>query len=242
MKINPEAFSNEELTAFLDGEADDALHGRISAALQNDTAVVARVAALQAAVPALRGAFDLDALHAPEMPGHLLTPPRPAGPMIIKATALAASFALGAVVMTTLRPTPDWVDQVASYQALYVAETLAGDGQDSAATQNAFAFAQTALGLQITGAPDIDGMRFKRAQILAIDGQPLIQLAYLGDDGTPFALCITRVPDADMSLSAMTSHSLAAATWVENGLGFVLVGGSDSAGLMALAQDLPQML
>jgi anti-sigma factor RsiW len=36
------------------------------------------------------------------------------------------------------------------------------------------------------------GMQFRRAQWLAIDEQPLLQLAYLPDNGKPLAVCVLK--------------------------------------------------
>ena len=41
---DPRAFSDEQLTAFLDGEADDALEAAIAEALETDAALAERMA------------------------------------------------------------------------------------------------------------------------------------------------------------------------------------------------------
>jgi len=121
-------------------------------------------------------------------------------PAFLWPMALAASFALGMVAMNILQPAaqtelasvkPGWVETVASYQALYTTETLSGTPQDTETTQAILARAEGLLDVDLTPALDIEGLTFKRVQMLAIDGAPLIQMAYLDDQGRPFAFCLT---------------------------------------------------
>jgi len=167
--------------------------------------------------------------------------PRFAWPM-----GLAASFALGMVVMTALGPndstdvasaTPDWVETVASYQALYTTETLSGAVQDRTVSSAILARARDELGVDLTGALDIEGLTFKRVQMLAIDGAPLIQMAYLDAEGRPFAFCLTMRDDADQDALSKMSWDLATSSWVEDGVGFVLVGGEDTDRVGEIAQQ-----
>jgi hypothetical protein len=81
----------------------------------------------------------------------------------------------------------------------------------------------------------IQGLDFKRAQVLAIRQKPLIQMAYLDQSGTPFAFCITRVSEADRPLRLQQANDLAAASWVENGIGYLLIGGQDQDHVSTLA-------
>lgn len=242
MSGEADIFSDAEVTAFLDGEADEALEQRIRNALPQDADLARRVNTHGMSLHVVREAFDLDLLKAPEMPAHISDLASPSKRRIVVPLALAASFALGMIVATVLRPPPDWVAQVASYQALYATETLEGPGQDPQLAQAAITSARTPLGFDFSVAPQIPGMVFKRAQMLAIDGEPLIQLAYLDDTGIPFALCLTRVSEIDRYVTPATTHDLAAASWVRNGLGYVLIGGSDLTRVLNLAQDLDKIL
>jgi len=239
MTRDPHQFTDAELTAFLDGQASEDLSARITARLDSDPALADRVQALDAPVSALREALSLDAISAPAMPAHLTAKPRMKLAYIAMPAAIAASFLLGLLVAPDKPPAPmGWIDQVASYQALYVTETLAGDAQDPALTQNALMQAQAALEFDFNAAPQIEGLTFKRAQMLAVGGEALVQLAYLDDAGVPFALCITRVANNDRGMKTKTSHDLAAASWVEDGLGYVLIGGQDATRVGALAEGL----
>ena len=234
--------SDVELTAYLDGQATPELSAQIDAALQTDPALPARLEALTIPMAGLKDAFDLPQLNAPDMPEieHIST--RSLSTRILVPAALAASFALGVFVNSATKSAPDWVEQVALYQTLYVTETLSGPVQDSDLTQVAFTRAKEGLGLKFDAAPAIDGMTFKRAQMLAIDGAPLVQIAYLDDAGQPWALCITKAVEANAPVSASSFHDLATASWVKDGLGYVLVGGSDTTRVTALAESLTDRL
>ena len=61
-------FSDEELTAFLDGEAPDDLRSDIDQALQHDAGLSDRLARLDIPVPALISAFDQILHQSPQPP------------------------------------------------------------------------------------------------------------------------------------------------------------------------------
>ena len=67
-------------------------------------------------------------------------------------------------------------------------------------------------------------------------------MAYLDADGTPMALCLTRVGAEDRGPRTSTSHDMAGVSWVQDGVGYVLIGGSDAARVEALsAQVIAQL-
>jgi hypothetical protein len=231
-------FSDDEIATFVDGNADGELARKIDAAMQNDPNFAAHINTLQAPVRAIKDALDLDVIDAPNMPQDMLIQDGWSMSRIAMPIAIAASFALGMIAMNLLQRDPDWVDQVASYQALYVADTLAGETQNADTTQSVFFQAQASVGFDLTGAPEFPGMVFKRAQMLAVDNRPLIQIAYLADDGTPFALCIIQVDQDDRPIENTMPHDLAASSWVSDGVGYLLIGGSDAMRVSDLAKGL----
>jgi len=86
---------------------------------------------------------------------------------------------------------PEWVRLVADYHRLYVRETVAASAVSSAEVVSK----QVAEVLQTDfSVPSLEqqGMEFRRAQWLAIDDQPLLQLAYLPESGMPLAVCILK--------------------------------------------------
>lgn len=259
--------TDELLTAYLDGAVSEQEQAELDAAFEADPELAQRLEALQVPGGIFDSAFDLDAMDAPQMPEALRNKIEAAAPAVdpvspVAATpvaantnkaprfawpmAIAASFALGMVVMTALGPkdstdlasaTPGWVETVASYQALYTTETLSGAVQDRTVSSAILARARDELGVDLTGALDIEGLTFKRVQMLAIDGAPLIQMAYLDAEGRPFAFCLTMRDDADQDALSKMSWDLATSSWVEDGVGFVLVGGEDTDRVGKIAQQ-----
>ena len=234
-----DGFTDADLTAYLDGQADDDLQAALAAALAHDTDLQTRLATLDMPLGTLRAALDPRQLGAPEMPPHLhAAAPAPARTARVWVpAALAASFALGLALSSVWqRPAPsDWIATIASYQALYTTQTLANSPQKSDLSHPALAQAQSDLAVALDPATAIEGLEFKRAQVLAIRQNPLIQMAYLDASGIPFAFCVTRVDEADRPLRTEVSHDLATASWVENGIGYVLIGGQDGGQITTLA-------
>ncbi|MBY5935385.1 hypothetical protein KUV51_20430 [Tateyamaria omphalii] len=243
------AFSDEELTAYLDGEADDALHAEIDAALEADPAVADQLATLDIPMAPIAEAYEALLQDAPPMPELPEAPP--VAPAAVASTrgrwtwgvgTFATGLAAGlAVAMFTGFGTPEpvprgWVSFVASYQALYTPETLAiaDPSTDDAAMQ--LAAVSDALGIDVTGLPQTQGLTFKRAQVLGFNDKPLVQIAFARADGTPVALCIIPAgPDAaPVSMGAAEGMDLA--RWNTPGYGFLLIGGTDAAPLAEEAE------
>lgn len=242
-------FSDEDLSAFLDGEADATLEAEISAALETDEALGERLASLDIPVAAIKQAFDDMMVDAPSLPANFfadmpeVAPIAPAAPantnarprwgmgIVTFATGLAAGLA---VAVFTGFGTPEpaqrgWVSFVASYHALYTTATLSGfeTSQQEAAVQLASVSEQ--LGLDLAALPQAEGLTFKRAQILGFNGKPLVQISFLRDDGTPVALCIIPAGPDEQGLSMGAAEGLELARWNIPGYGFLLIGGQEDA-------------
>lgn len=241
MNTHSQPFSDDEIMMFADGQADADLAQEITRAMQSDQDLENHIKALQTQTSDMKDAFDLDHLAAPEMPAHLLAQKTRSGrftPPLLSSLAVAASFALGVVAMHILQPAPSWVERVASYQALYVADTLAGDTQNRGRTEAVLSQMKQETGIELQAIPEVPGMTFKRAQLLALDDSPLLQIAYLSEDGTPFALCIVGVSSSVQAIETTRSHNLATATWTKNGVGYVFIGGTDDARVSSVAEGL----
>lgn len=239
------AWTDAQLTGYLDDALSQDERASLEAALAADPALRQQLDQLRLPDGLLQNAFDVQTIGAPSMSASVLAKmeaeAKATAPEVPKAAnidkrpgffwplALAASFALGMMVMPVLRPasTQNWVDTVASYQALYVTETLAGKLQSPEVTQTVLTRAENLLGVDLQGVLDIDGLTFKRAQMLSLDGAPLVQMAYLDAQGQPFAFCLTARNTDDQADQSRMSFDLATASWIENGVGFVLVGGQD---------------
>ncbi len=237
-------YTDEELTAFLDGEAEDELAFAIATQMETDDDLNAQIAALDFPKVALVEAYDALLADAPEMPYF----PEMAEPAPQQAksrfgwgwglgtfgTGIAAGLAVA--LFTGLgtpppAPAPGWVAFVASYQSLYTEATLrdVSPTETDAAVQ--LAAVSDELGLDLTSLPEADGLTFKRAQVLAFRGKPLIQIAFQREDGTPVALCILPAGPDGKPVSMGAAQGMALARWNTPGFGYLLIGGEDAAPL-----------
>lgn len=232
--------SDEDLTAYLDGEAEEALHRKIDAALAGDTGLQDRIAALTLDVDALR-AGALAAFPPPPPMPNLPAANRPQAPLGVFSAGLAAGLAIGAFTFATFfaQPAPPdgWAGFVASYQKLYTAETLNAIDQPPAETQAQLLRVSEAIGLDLGNLPAVEGLTLKRAQILGFNGKPLVQIAYQRTDGTPVALCIILSPAQDpMPLTESENKGLQTVRWNRNDHGFLLIGDMDPMPLKQAAE------
>ncbi len=242
--MSSDEFSDEDLTAFLDGEADEALTGRLTAALSADASLRARLEALDIPMAALSEAGDLALAMAPDAPtlpdaevgakGWLN-----AGSAMVAGVALAVGIGLGTYLAPQNTDTAHtgWIDAVAAYQVLYVPETVAATTQPLGITAEVLAkFSATGAG-SAAEARDIDGLRFARAQLLGFGAEPLLQMAYATEDGTPVAICAVRVAEPDRAPASEMIQGLAATHWVSDGVGFLVIGGRDLDQTQAWAEE-----
>ncbi|SLN53967.1 anti-sigma factor [Pseudooctadecabacter jejudonensis] len=163
----------------------------------------------------------------------------------VPALAAAASFAL-AVVVTGQSPEPvalDWKDAVAIYQSLYTEDTLANLQVDSAALDQQLSLSAQALGRDLPrdAVGDLDGLPLLRAQILGIDDAPLIQMAYLTEDGQPVAFCMTEGGDA-ADVVAQTLSGLPTVHWSDGRFSYMIVGDVPADRLSRMADQVRQTL
>ena len=232
--------SDEDLTAYLDGEAEDALRRQIDAALEKDTELQARLAALTLDVDMLRASALAAFPPPPPMPS-LPAANRSRAPLGMFGAGLVAGLAIGAFTFATFfaQPAPPegWAGFVASYQKLYTAETLNAIDQQPAETQAQLLQVSEAIGLALGNLPEVEGMPLKRAQILGFKGKPLVQIAYQGADGTPVALCIILSPSQDpMPLTEGENKGLQTVRWNRDNHGFLLIGDMDPLPLKQAAE------
>ncbi len=174
---------------------------------------------------------------------------------------LAASFAGGFLIrplvgsatnpsLQATAPMGAWVMPIASYQSMYVRDTLDRAAESQAQTEKVLlefqrqanknnAIIGTGAANKLSGntfaikVPDLSGsnFEFKRAQLLGFGDQPLLQMAYLPKQGKPAALCILLAPVAkNQTVTTQTLEGLSVVTWQVNHLAYVL------------ASDLPVQL
>jgi anti-sigma factor RsiW len=239
----------------VDGELSPGEREQVEVALAHDPALAAQVAALRASCLPYRSAFDKQTL--PPVPEGLTqrldawvalaAEPAPAPPAVRTRRewlgwggALAASFAAGWWVH---RPPPEaapgWVDAIVGYQVLYARETVDALEEDPAHTRRVLADFSAKVNRAVA-VPDLraEGLVFKRAQILALDAAPLLQLVYLPAQGKPVALCVLAQARDDAAVATRRSAGLSVATWRRSGLGYALVADLGSERTEALARGL----
>ncbi len=232
-------FSDDDLSLYIDGEAPQALVQAVEEALDSDQPLATRLDALKAS----QGQFaDLyaDVLKVAPPPLAIpVTKPAAVAGWQTGLVGLAAGIALavGVIWTRTDNSPPGWKAAVASYQALYVTETLAGVDAAQPATDEKLADLSAVLGLDLTQLPPVDGLNYKRAQQLGFRGKPLGQITFLNVDGGPVALCIIPTTKADSpEITAETLEGLAAFSWIDNGYGVLLIGPQDDDNLRGAAE------
>lgn len=145
--------------------------------------------------------------------------------------------------MAALGTSEDLLQAMIQYQALYTAKTIENIQQNDARTQQVVSdfFADSTLdGYQ---PPDLlqNGYTFKRAQLLAHEGEAILQLVYAGSDGEPLALCVTRNTNlATSDFTAMTYPfaGINSKVWSYNNFVFMLMQDTDATQLDKVYQSL----
>lgn len=245
--MNGKPITDEEITAFLDDALPPEEQARIAMAAAERPDVAQRIEALSIDTSGLSQGFDALLAHAPalEIPDPApLAMPQPANQRRApsarwQAVAAAALLAVGVGLgwaLGTQHSAPSgahgWHVAVAEYQALYATETLTGTALTEAQRWGSLATTASAVGLDLAdGNVTLDGLDFRRAQLLRVEGKPLAQLAFLDANGTAIALCFTRMDGADEALREMTLSGLASVTWQRGGMAFILIGGEDTGTL-----------
>jgi anti-sigma factor RsiW len=232
--ITQRTFSNEDLTAYLDGEADVGLSQAIDEAKAASPDVRARLEVLRIDAATVRAAFDA------VLPASIIgAPSRQVAQMPWRALAATALISLavgwGASHLVVRSQTETWQHYAATYHAMYVSDTLAHVRPTVQTTADELQRVSAALGLAIQheALARSDQLEFKRAQMLGFEGQPVAQLAFVTKSGAPVALCITRTNGVwTETVSTRQMLGMSAATWSKGPYQYLLIGGTD-AGLIA---------
>ena len=240
-------FTDLDLSCYLDGEAAPDLVSALTAALKTDPALQARLETLRAAQSPFDAAFEAALKLAPEMPALPPAQPRAANSNWKIALASAAVGAIAAFGLTwATAPAPQksrWIDDVALYQSLYVAETLAGINIAPAQSQAQLDHVSRSLGFDLTNLPQVAGLTLKRVQQLAYNGKPLAQITYVNAVGNPVALCIFRTNGENTpAIKSQLLRGQSAFTWTEDGYGLLLIGPMDDPGLADAAKTFQRAL
>lgn len=242
-------FSDEVLTAYLDGELPSKDRGDLAAALSDDPLLQARLQALDLDIPLVRASFDDVLEHVPAPPAELMiTKARLRLTVPVAVMAMAASVLLGVFLGAFLFQSDvgvagdDWKMAVAKYQVLYVPETLAVPGPSRESQSERLASLSDALGRDLSAATAVSSLEFKRAQMLGFNGEPLVQMAYVSSVGIPYAICVTKVDEANQGPQPATIEGLAASFWVRDGYGYIIIGGQDEGYVTRIASEVSQQI
>ena len=245
--MNNPAFTDEQLTAYLDGELDDDTRTAIDDALASDDALGERLASLDIDTAAIKAGFDSLLTSAPQMPAmpEVSTPPEtPAS----RWGALAAVFLVASVIgglgtrflLTPEAPQRGWVSYVAAYQALYTTDTLEHVqlNEPHATAELERVTQAVSRPLELAQLIDLPGLQYKRAQVLGFNGKPLAQLTFLTDAGEPIAICIIPSSGGNSAMESSVLEGMAATKWVDGGHAYLVIGGDDSDKIRTIAEAL----
>ena len=235
--------SDEELTAYLDGEHDFVNAADVDAALEHDALLRRRLDALVVDRDMIRNVFDQTLSKAPPAPDMSRTakPSRSARNYAAgwqtAAAVLLLSFGAWGGYNFSKPEVLNWRENVAIYQSLYVADTLSQINNTDAENAEELARVMAKIGKEISLAtlksnPDLI---YKRAQILGFDDRPLAQLAFLTNTGAPVALCIIKTDGAAQNVSYGKLHGLSSAQWAEDGFEYLLIGNLEADKMEKLA-------
>ncbi len=238
---NLTSIRDEELTAFLDDELDPNRREAIEAALQIDPLLSRRLDSLRIPRDDIASAFDVLTTMAPETPELPQTESVKTRGSFLNLAAMAACLLIGGLAGSLFSSKSGqrdgWMDYVAAYQALYVNETLSTITQSETQGIKQLEQLGEVVGRDLNGARSVEGIDFKRAQLLGFEGKPLVQIAYLSPRGEPMALCIIRSKAAtDSAIKTTRLEGMSSAHWTRRGFAFLLIGGDDDRFISEIAE------
>ncbi|MGR9134459.1 anti-sigma factor family protein [Rhizobium leguminosarum] len=253
--------SDEDLTAFIDGELTAEEAARIEAIVNEDESTAERLEFLARASLPFKQAFAPLLAEAPRQKLETMLAAIPAEPSTkSNATAafagrrrflgaLAASLVAGIAIdravigigrsFSAKDENSEWRAVVADYISLYTPETLAGPVPERDVQAAQLAGLDEKLGLSLSPeAVSLPGIDFKRALMLQYDGKPLAQIAYLDPETGPMALCIVR-SDAGPKVPDLESRKGMNVVYWSNGThAFMLIGHAAADRMTAIAEGV----
>jgi anti-sigma factor RsiW len=252
--------SDEELTAYLDGELPSAEAARLEALLEMDAELAARLEFLSRASLPFAQAFDPLLAQAPKAELEAILSRLSAAPSATPAPirrrflgALAACLVAGVIAdrafiglsrqLAATDESSEWRATVADYIALYTPETLAGPVPSLTSQVGQLSAVEARLGLRLSPeAIALQGVDFKRALLLQYDDQPLAQLAYLDPETGPLALCIVRSDNGVQPPDVEARKGMNVVYWSDKAHAFMLIGHAPLERMKTLAGDVRMRL
>jgi anti-sigma factor RsiW len=255
--------SDEQLTAYIDGELSPEEAARIEAIFDADERVAARLAFLSRSSLPFGEAFEplLAAAPKAELEAMLETLSAEAKPVTTAVRtsrrgfvgALAACLVAGVVVdrafiglqrrLVARDESSEWRAAVAEYIALYTPDTLAGPVPSREAQRAQLAIPAGKLGMSLS--PEtitLSGVDFKRALLLQYDGKPLAQIAYLDPETGPIALCIVRSDTGAKPPEVEGRKGMNVIYWSNPSHAFMLIGHAPLERMQAISEDVRDRL
>ncbi len=236
-------FSDEMLTAYLDGEVSAKDARNIEGALVSDAHLAARLSDLTIEKDSLQAAFD-DVLHVAPTPPDLtnvssLSPKRGSEFMKIAAAALLA-LGLGWFWGQSREDLQDWQEFAAAYHRLYTPETLEAANFTDQDLTNQLEIVSDAIGYEISldDLRSIEGLSLKRAQVLGYGDGKIAHLAFVDAVGNPVALCVSDLAEGERTEAS--AYGMATASWSHASHSFYLIGGSDIGLVQHIARQFPK--
>ncbi|MEM9277023.1 MAG: hypothetical protein AAGA76_00460 [Pseudomonadota bacterium] len=249
-----EKYPDDLLTAYLDGEVSPETAKEIKVACENNLALQQRLDALDIPKEQMVAAVDqlLDiAPKMPDLPLDLKTETESrmsswAGNLRAVAAGLVMLVAGGAGgFYLNQQPADGWRDYVAAYHLLYVNSTLSNVETNASVQVSELDRISEAIAkpVSLETVTQVEGLDYKRAQILGFEGKPLAQMTFLSKMGTPIALCIIRTGATDAKLVEMEElEGMASASWTRDGYAYLLIGGKDQQLINDAARKFSKIL
>ena len=251
-------YSNDTLKEFLNGTLAEDTARAIETALETDTELGERIMALDTFAAPIREVMEVlpsqDRIE--RLQANIETAAAEAAKPAVPSTSwgwqkVAASIAIGLVVgwsaNTISTPTPEptkpsWRMEVASYQKLYVNETVAHLDTDPAILTRQFERASKAVNLDLMqdALKGVENLTLARAQVLGFSGKPLVQIVYKDAKGMPIALCIiAKNNEAPKDTTKFEDlRGLSSATWETGTHQFLLIGDTTDTDIKTWSNEL----
>ncbi|MBX5181430.1 anti-sigma factor [Rhizobium sp. NZLR5] len=253
--------SDEELTAFIDGELTAEEAARIETMVNEDESVAERLEFLARASLPFEQAFAPLLAEAPRQKLQTML----AAILARKSTksisaptfatrrhflgALAASLIAGIAIdrafigigkgFSARDENSEWRAVVADYISLYTPETLAGAVPARDVQTAQLGSLDEKLGLSLSPeAVSLPGIDFKRALLLQYDGKPLAQIAYLDPETGPMALCIVRSDAGPKAPDLENRKGMNVVYWSNETHAFMLIGHAAADRMTAIAEGV----
>ncbi|EJB04107.1 putative transmembrane transcriptional regulator (anti-sigma factor) [Rhizobium leguminosarum bv. trifolii WSM597] len=253
--------SDEDLTAFIDGELTAEEAACIESLVNEDESVAERLEFLARASLPFEQAFAPLLSQAPreKLQTMLAAIPVPEsakpGAMPVSASrrrflgALAASLIAGIAIdravlgigkgFSAKDENSEWRAVVADYISLYTPETLAGPVPERDVQAAQLAGLDEKLGLSLSPeSVSLPGIDFKRALLLQYDGKPLAQIAYLDPESGPMALCIVRSDAGRKAPDLESRKGMNVVYWSNGTHAFMLIGHAEADRMTAIADEV----